>query len=199
MLRSGKSTPRFVDEMLSVFGKNPHGEPNNRLIWSERKMIYFAGEQCPEYAYLGDPCWILEVWTDPEKDAGPPELWQSTTFGLMGPYPRQGTYNFVKQFPADWLPTEDAVRLICVGLVESRDFTMKERADGIRAAKEADAAAARQKVAEEIVELQDSASRGLITQPVSGQKNNFRTTDDWERDLARSIPAGMPAKGGKLY
>jgi len=200
MLRDGKSTPDYVNSMLSVFGNNPHGEPNFRLIWSERKMIHFGGEMCPEYTYINPPAWVLEAWLPPEKDCGSPEKWEATTFGLLGPYPSQGVYNFVKEFPQGWYPTEELVRILCVGLVQSRDIPMSERVKAIRANKEAEAAAARQKVADEIVELQDSASRGLITQPVSGQKNNFRTTDDYQRDLERGvIVEDLPRKGGKIY
>ena len=200
MLRDGKSTPYFVQSMLAVFGNNPHGSPNYRLIWSERKMIHFSGEICPEYLYLDPPGWVLEAWVSPEKDGGTPEQWERTTHGLLGPYPSKGTYNFVKQYPTDWYPTEESVRLICVGLAKSKDVSMKERVEGIRASKEAEAAAARQKVADEIIELQDSGSRGLIQHAVSGPKNNLRTTDDYERDLERGVVVrDLPLKGGKIY
>jgi hypothetical protein len=199
MLKHGKSTPDFVRSMLSIFGNNPYGEPNFRLIWSQRKMIYFAGETVPEYAYLDPPCWVLETWTPPEKDAGDPDNWQKTTFGLLGPYPSKGTYNFVKQYPQDWQPSEETVRLVCVGVAQSKDVDLARRKEAIIENKKAEAAAARKKVAEEIVELQDSASLGQITQPVSGQKNNFRTTDDWERDLNRAVVVrNLPTKGGKI-
>lgn len=199
MLRDGPSTPKFVESMLSMFGNNPHGNPNFRLIWSERKMIYFAGDISPEYVYLNPPGWVLETWTPPEKDAGPKELWNSTTRGVLGPYPAQGTYNFVKQYPLGWIPTEENARLICIGLNWSKDVEMKDRVKAIRENKEAEAKEARQKVADEIVELQDSASRGLITQPASGKKNNFRTTDDYVRDQERAIPVDLPKSGGKIY
>jgi hypothetical protein len=204
MLRAGKTTPEFVVSMLSVFGENPHGGPNYRLIWSDRKMIYFAGEMCPEYIHLGEQRWILEAWTAPEKDGGTPEQWERTTFGLLGPYPAQGTYNIVedslRMLPLGWEPTEEAVRLMCVALVRSRDLTMKQRAQGIREHKEAEAEAARKETADAIVELQDSASRGMIQQPAAGKKNNFRTVDDYERDLERSVSVkNLPNKGGKIY
>lgn len=200
MLRDGKSTPDFVQSMLSVFGNNPHGQPNYRLIWSERKMIHFCGEMQPEYLHLGRPAWVLEAWTSPEADGGTPEQWERTTYGMLGPYPAQGTYNFVKSFVSDWYPTEDSVRLLCVALVKSKDFTMKERVAGIREAKEAEAAAKRQETADAIVELQDSGSRGLITQPARGAKNNFRTVEDYERDLANAVVVpGLPRSGTKVY
>lgn len=204
MLRASKTTPDFVVSMLSVFGENPHGGPMFRLIWSDRKMIYFAGEQCPEYLHLGEPRWIVEAWTEPEKDGGTPEQWERTTFGLLGPYPAQGTYNIVEDslrlLPLGWEPTEESVRLMCVALVRSKDLTMKQRAQGIREAKEATAAAARQETADAITELQDSGTRGIIQQPASGQKNNFRTPDDYQRDMENAIPVkNLPRSGGKIY
>ncbi len=161
-------------------------------------MIYFIDGMLPEYTYLDSPGWVLEAWVSPEKDGGTPEQWERTTYGLLGPYPSQGTYNFVKQYPKDWSPTEESVRLVCVGLAQSKGFSMKQRADAIRANKEAEAACARQEVADQIVEFQDSASRGLIQQPASGKNNNFRTTDDYQRDMERGVAVDLPVSGGKI-
>lgn len=199
-LRSGLSTPDFVEKVLAVFGNNPHGEPNFRLIWSERKMIWFIDETVPEYLYLDPPCWVLETWTPPEKDAGAEAAWGMMQEAFMGPYPRKGTYNFVKSYPQDWFPTEDSVRLIAKGIEESRDIEIKEREKAIRAGLEEKARLERGKVADAIVELQDSASLGKIQQSVSGPKNTFRTADDFGRDLERCtqpIP-NLPKRGGKV-
>ena len=199
-LLSGLSTPDFVEKVLAVFGNNPHGEPNYRLIWSERKQIYFAGDVVPEYLYLDPACWVLETWISPERDAGPMANWNQMQEALMGPYPRKGTYNFVKQYPQDWLPTEDTVRLVARGIQESRDIEIAEREKAIRAGLEEKARVEREKVADAIVELQDSASLGKIQQSVSGPKNTFRTADDFGRDRERSEKefANLPKRGGKL-
>lgn len=199
-LLSVKSTPDFVEGVLAVFGNNPHKEPIFRLIWSERKQIYFAGEIAPEYVYLPHPCWVLETWIDPMRDAGPEAGWDKNREFFMGPYPRKGTYNYVQHYPSDWFPTEDSVRLIAKGIQESRDIEMKARVKAIRENLEHKAKLARQVVAGEIVELQDSASLGKIQQSVSGPKNNFRTPDDYGRDLEKATPINhkLPASGGKI-
>lgn len=198
-LAPGKSTPACADDALKVFGDNPHGEPIYRLLWSERKRILFAGEQVPEYVYLPHPAWVLEKWVSPEKDAGPEHLWTMWE-AILGPYPRKGTYNYVKHYPSDWYPNPEHVRLLAVGIRESQDIAMKRREEAIRDGLKAEQKAAIQKVADEIVELQDSASLGKIQQSVSGPKNTFRTPEDFERDQAKvsqHIP-GMPTKGGKI-
>lgn len=199
-LLKGTSTPDFVEKVLSVFGKNPHGEQNFRLVWSERKQIYFAGEIVAEYLYLPEPCWILETWVDPLKDAGAEALWSTMQEALMGPYPRKGTYNFVKNYPTDWQPTEDTVRLVAKGIQESRDIEIAARMRAIKQNLEDKAALERGKVAEAIVELQDSASLGKIQQSVSGPKNTFRTPDDFGRDQEKIQQefAHLPKRGGKL-
>jgi hypothetical protein len=199
-LRSGSSTPDFVEKVLSVFGNNPHGEPNYRLIWSERKMIWCLGEVSPEYDYLESPCWVLETWISPEKDAGPEALWGEMQELTMGPYPRKGTYNFVKNYPLDWQPTEDTVRLVAKGIQESRDIEIKEREKAIRQNLEEKKRLELEKVADSIVELQDSASLGKIQQSVSGPKNTFRTPDDFGRDFekANKSIANLPKRGGKI-
>lgn len=197
-LRSGMETPNFVEGVLAVFGNNPHGEPNYRLIWSERKMLWFMGEIVPEYLYL-DPCWILETWVSPEKDAGPEAMWNEIQEATMGPYPRLGTYNFVQKFYPDWFPGEDMVRLMAKGIEESKHIEMKAREDAIRANLEEKARIDCQYVADAIVELQDSGSRGVVQQAATGPKNNFRTPEDFERDQAKVKDfTHLPKRGGKI-
>ena len=199
-LRAGTSTPQFVEDTLLVFGRNPHGEPNFRLIWSERKEMWFTGEVLPEYSYLPTPCWVLEKWLDPVKFAGSEATWGVIQKALMGPYPRKGTFNFVQAYPTDWGPSAESVRLLATGIQMSLDIEMKVRERAIRENLEEIGRIARQKVADEIVEMQDSASLGKIQQAASGPKNTFRTTDDFQRDNERVAPANfnLPKSGGKI-
>lgn len=198
-LRAGRTTPEYCESALSVFGNNPYGEPNFRLLWSERKQILFLGEVAEEYLYLPHPCWVLETWLPPEKDAGKLADWGELQEALMGPYPRFGTYMYVKHFPEDWEPSEEHVRLLAKGVMESRDLDMKARQDAIRSAKEAEEAVKTQLVADEIMESFGSAELGKVTQPISGGNNVFRTADDFGRDADRekALP-GLPTRGGKL-
>lgn len=199
-LRGGLTTPDFVGKVLAVFGNNPHGEPTYRLIWSERKQIYFCGEVVPEYLYLDPACWVLETWISPDKAAGPEALWGPVQEEFMGEYPRNGTYFYVKHYPTDWYPSEDAVRLVARGIEESRNIEIKARMDAIKANLEAKNKVARERVADAMVELQDSASLGKIQQSVSGPKNTFRTPDDWGRDQEKTQKeyAHLPKSGGKI-
>lgn len=199
-LRAGISAPEYVDKALSVFGNNPHGEPNYRLIWSERKQIWFLGEVVPEYLYLDPACWVLETWVSPEKDAGVEAAWTSMQAALMGPYPRKGTYNYSQHFSSDWWPSETSVRLLATGLRESKDIPIRQREAAIRENLEEKARIEREKVADAIVELQDSASLGRIQQSSSGPKNTFRTPDDFGRDQEKITReyAHLPKSGGKI-
>jgi hypothetical protein len=202
-LRDGKSTPEFVEKMLSVFGNNPHGDPNYRLIWSERKMIYFAGEIAPEYLYL-DPCWLFEMWLPAIKAAGPESNWNSTMEFLNGEYPRSGIHFYVKHYPSDWEPSEENIRLLAHGIEMSKHLPYEQRVQALRENLAAKERASVLKVAGEIEELFDSAAQGRIQQPVSGKKNNFRTPEDFERDQERigrvshKEYAKLPKAGGKL-
>lgn len=202
-LAPGIDAPDFVDEMLSVFGKNPYGEPIFRLIRSERKRIWFLGEVVPEYEYLGEQAWVLETWLDPRKDAGSIHSWGPMQEATLGPYPQYGTYNYVKQYPADWSPTEENVRLVCRGILDSRDLTMKQREDAIRDKLKAEEKALVDEKAEMILDSFDSAALGKLQAAVSGPKNNFRTAEDWERDRDRAAQnsriAGLPKAGGAIY
>jgi len=198
-LRTGKTPPQWAESMLSVFGNNPFGEPMYRIIWSENKDIFFCNEVAPEYLYLAEPTWVLEVWTDPEKDAGPRAHWGKLQQELMGDYPRFGTYNYVQSFSGHDEPSEEEIRLYCVALEKSKDLTIKQRREGIVDKLEKEEATKREEVAESILELQDSASLGLSQQAVSGPKNNFRTLDDYERDLNRSTPKIKTPRKGMVY
>lgn len=194
-LLPGKSTPEWAENLLSIFGNNPYGEPRYRFIWSPRKQHFFNEGLEPQYTYM-QPQFILEKWTDPMTEAGPEENWDMLTRGLLGPYPRRGFYNYIDAVP-DF--SEESVRLFVTALQLSRDLTMKQRVDARteNLLKISDAKAA--EVAETIVESYDSAAWGKVQQPVTGAKNNFRTPEDYERDMERAIRVkGLPRKGGKL-
>lgn len=198
-LLKGKTTPDFVDRILATFGNNPHGEPLYRLIWSERKQIWFMGEVAPEYIYL-DPCWILEAWSSPEEDAGPESAWNPVLEALNGPYPRHGTYNFAMAFARDWQPTEAIIQTLATGLRMSKGLSLEKRAQAIREALTEKSAEKTQHVADTIVEMFDSAAMGRTQQAVSGPKNTFRTPEDFERDQEKLVTntAGLPKSGGKI-
>lgn len=198
-LLSGPETPLFCEIALSVFGDNSYREPNFRLIWSDRKQIWFAGEVAPEYLYLPHPCWVLETWTPPEKDAGARAAWTEMQEAFMGPWPQWGTYNYVKHFPEDWTPSEENIRLLAKGVQESQHVEIEERKRAIRENLEAKANMARKEVADEIVESFGSAEFGKTTQAISGRPNVFRTADDHARDRDRGTPGpALPRSGGKL-
>lgn len=202
-LRAGKTTPEFIDNILGVFGQNPHGEPLYRLIWSERKLLYFMGEVAPEYLYL-DPCWLLEVWIPAEKAAGPRSQWNDIVEKINGEYPSEGVYFFSLNFDRDWEPSEENVRMLAKGIEMSRDIPIEQRAAAIRENLEETARLKREEVADTIVESLDSAAMGRIQQGASGKKNNFRTPEDFERDQERigrvshKDYARLPKAGGKL-
>jgi len=181
--------------MLRTFGENPFGEPKYRLIWSQRKQCHVLTEVAPEYTYL-EPCWVLETWLPGEKFAGPRAQWGALQEALMGPYPSRGEYFFVGQFK---VPDEESVRLYCVALEKTKDTTQEERVAAKREDLQKREQQKIQEVADAIVELQDSGSKGVIQQG-AGPKNNFRTTDDFERDdwkRTEHVP-GLPKRGGKI-
>lgn len=199
-LRDGKSTPEFIEKILGVFGNNPQGEPNFRLIWSERKMIWFLGEIAPEYIYL-DPCWILETWLSAQQAAGPESNWNEIMETLNGEYPREGLYFFCMNFPQDWTPSEESVRLLAKGIEMSRHLPLEMRTAAIRDSLEKANQEKRQEAADAILELTDSAMLGKAQQG-AGPKNNLRTQEDYVRDQERiaRIPgyANLPKAGGKI-
>jgi hypothetical protein len=199
-LRDGKSTPEFIEKILAIFGTNPYGEPNFRLIWSERKQIWFLGEIAPEYVYL-EPCWILETWLTAQQCAGPLANWNEALEAVVGEYPKEGLYFFCTNFPQDWTPSENNVRLLAKGIEMSRHLPLEQRAAAIRESLQAKEREGIEKTADAIVELFDSAAMGRIQQGVSGPKNTFRTPEDFERDQERigaHNDARLPKQGGKV-
>lgn len=202
-LRDGKSTPEFVDNILSIFGNNPYGEPNFRLVWSERKQIFFLGEVVPEYIYF-EPCWVLETWLSGQQSAGPRSNWNEFMEATNGEYPSQGLYFFCSNFPQDWTPSEENVRLLAKGIEMSRHLPLEQRAAAIRDSLQQKEQEGVEKTADAIVEMFDSASLGKIQQAVRGPKNNFRTPEDFERDQERigrvshKDYARLPKSGGKI-
>lgn len=199
-LSDGKTTPEFIENILGIFGNNPHGDPLYRLIWSERKQIWFMSEVAPEYIYL-EPCWILETWIPPMKAAGPEASWDAVMEMTNGEYPREGLYFFSMNFPQGWEPSEENVRILSKGIEASKHLPIEERAAAIRANLEETARIKLEEVADTILESFDSAAMGRIQQAASGPKNNFRTPEDWERDQERFANKNsnrLPKVGGKL-
>lgn len=198
-LLSGKTTPDFAERILDTFGNNPHGEPLYRLIWSERKQIWFMGEVAPEYIYLDPPRWILEAWLAPEKDAGLEANWNPVMEAMFGHYPRKGTYNYAMGFEPDWQPTESILQVLATGLRMSKDLSLEDRVKSIRESLEEKARLKREEVANTIVESFDSAAMGRIQQAASGPKNTFRTPEDFERDQEKLVRIpNLPNSGGKI-
>lgn len=198
-LLSGKMTPSFVDKILGAFGNNPHGEPLYRLIWSQRKQIWFMGEVAPEYIYLDPPRWVLEAWLTPLEDAGPESAWNPVMEALSGLYPRKGTYSYAMGFEPDWQPTESILQTLAAGLKMSKGISLEERVKAIRESLEEKARLKREEVANTIVESFDSAAMGRIQQSASGPKNTFRTPEDFERDQERFVRIpNLPKTGGKI-
>lgn len=81
--------PEWVAPLLErVGGRNPHGQPNYRIIWSEDALEYFFGEQVRRYG-TGRDRWILEKWMPVEETEA---TWHAEYEQALGPYPRQGGY-----------------------------------------------------------------------------------------------------------
>lgn len=200
-LARGTETPEMAVVTLAAFGRNPHGEPNYRLIWSTRKRYWFDGMLIPEYEQLVVECWVLEAWLPALKFAGPRAAWTKMHTAAMGPYPTSGEYGFVMAFPSDWYPNEWSLQALAAGLEASREIPVEKRADAIRERLQFEEQQEKKRTIEAMQELQDSASMGRIQQPASGQKNVFRTPEDFERDAERApvmVTDSLPKRGGKL-
>lgn len=119
-------TPQWLaDKLTELGGKNPHGQPNFRVIWSGNRLAWHGGvfherddsgnvlrvqarhALMPKYPDVVNR-WICEMWVAPEV-FGTPETWEQETVewreGLrietLGPFPRHGEYElvFVLQSP----------------------------------------------------------------------------------------------------
>lgn len=111
-------TPKWLQEKLTeIGGKNPHGEPNFRVIWGRSRLAWHGGEMTerdasgnvirktvtcrlePAYPEFLDR-WLFECWLPPEA-FGTEEDWEQNTVvwlegqrvETLGPFPRRGDYD----------------------------------------------------------------------------------------------------------
>jgi hypothetical protein len=180
-------TESFNKRLLDYYGKNPLGETKYRVIWSPDRMEPQYGVMTAEYGHLA-PQWIVEKWLSAEEYAcmGPIE-WDMTmrhpeTNVLIGPYPRQGFYNFAfgcgEGVPLEW----DVIFMICQCLERSKLFSVGERQAALQRKREQDEKAKDAFFSDSFDESMDSAAAGALvdryTQPVSGPTNKFKRRDD---------------------
>ena len=119
-------TPQWLaDKLTELGGKNPHGQPNFRVMWGSSRLAWQGGvfherdaegnllrvqvthKLTPKYPDALNR-WICEMWVPPEV-FGTPESWEQETvewregqrIETLGPFPRQGEYEivFVLQTP----------------------------------------------------------------------------------------------------
>jgi len=110
------------------WGKNPHGKPLYRVIWSQSRTYRIGG--CwgdngeIEYRwapyYFGRSEWVLEKWLSPKEYGGTKEEWDRSNINeelaahgifvyAMGPYPTEGWYEHCYSFPSDAPPNLQAI------------------------------------------------------------------------------------------
>lgn len=200
----GPHTPGWVKREMERFGKNPAGLPIYRLVWSENKLTPLDGELVLEYDY-DPPRWVIEKWLAPEVYAGSEILYEfREAIGQcrQGSYPRAGYY--VEVSPNPFVPgvplTAEVVGLVCAVIEQGKAFTASERLAALKDREARKAEARKQEIVAQIQELQTSASQGRIQQPARGEKNNFRTVEDFERDQKLSTrDVALPAAGLTQY
>lgn len=112
------------------WGKNPHGKPLYRVIWSESRT-YILGGCWPDGAieYRHSPYygtrqeWVLEKWLTAKEYAGSEDEWNLSQIDenlarhgmavyAMGPYPANGWYEHCYSFPVDGVNLHAIVPLL---------------------------------------------------------------------------------------
>lgn len=134
------------------------GKPLYRVVWSDSRT-YLLGGKWPDGAceyrecelYEGVHAWILEKYMTAQEFAGSPRDYQARQFdpasGLLtlGPYPTEGDWAFVYQFPIE--PSHSMISVMVRMIEASRNLTAQERMKSIM-----DPLLARQKRAHERID-----------------------------------------------
>jgi len=197
-----KPTPDWVEQTLRKFGRNPFGKNIYRVIWSETRVRWGDGKQVLEYFHL-QPQWILEKWMSAEQ-YGSPEEWnqmrdRETGEIALGPYPNEGdwehSYSFGHGTPLCATSIELICRLIEAGLAR---YNHHQRLEAIKAAKEKQRQAWRQRVADEFHEAQDAfRDADGISKPFSGPDGHRGSKTDRQLTLTTAdVPSWLPRRAG---
>lgn len=142
MADRSRRAPEWARRILARFGRNPKAVPVYRVIWSETRLRIADGRLQPEYGAM-EPQWVLERWCAPELYGSPEDLgWQvdpETGELPLGPFPRDGDYEFVFGFgkgtPINPTTVELICRLIEAGRAQTRSVrwrAIKEREERAR-------------------------------------------------------------------
>lgn len=131
----------------NTYGKNPHGKPLYRVIWSESRTWMIGGawpDGTIEYRWVpyygGRKEWVLEKWLSPVEFAGTKETWDRDTLDYelcargivihtMGDYPTRGWYEHCYSFPTDSEPNIEAIAPI---LESCKNISLAQIKAGLR-------------------------------------------------------------------
>ena len=115
--------PAWVNPLLErIGGKNPYGQPNYRIVWSEDRMEWRFDEHKRKYGD-GRDRWVLEKWVAPQE-YGSRQEWEAcvepvTYLPILGPYPENGDYEHCFTFEVTVNPGEEPTFMpLAEGVVE---------------------------------------------------------------------------------
>jgi len=118
---------------LRKFGITPNGGNLYRIILSTSRLHMLGGtwpDGLTEYRWVPRypmPMWCLEKWISAEDYAGPESDWHkdpATNLFTLGPYPKDGEYEFCFGWPFDMEPTYQQIEDV-IGFLERRRQTHK--------------------------------------------------------------------------
>jgi hypothetical protein len=104
--------PEFQIRLTRLFGLNPFGEPNIKIVWGQslflkkgKEWTDSSGNQKTgyreDYQCSGLPCWVIVRWQSPEIYGSPAAYYQNSWMELTetwvcGEYPWTGRYEIIQ-------------------------------------------------------------------------------------------------------
>jgi hypothetical protein len=103
--------PEFQERLTRMFGKNPFGEPNFKIVWTQSHFIRMGNVWRDKYGNerrgyrdrytCPTPCWAIVRWRS-AKEYGSPALYYQQTWDAvsklyaLGEYPWKGRYEVLQ-------------------------------------------------------------------------------------------------------
>jgi hypothetical protein len=208
MMRIGRSErlhcpEEFTSLLGEIFGVNPFGEPNFRIVWGQTETFDAADGDGYQQRLIGlnQPCWILQRWLPPECYDTPDIYYRVTAdpesgLPMLGEYPEFGRYETITPFmlkrynpetksleiktlPLDWEIIERAIPI----LFASEQMTEAERLAAQNQREEEENAAIVTEIAER---LADSLPTFYGPTSFADQRNRTALIDRKKAEIERA-------------
>ena len=193
---------------LRRFGIAENGSNLYRVVFSTSRLQMLGGkwpDGAVEYRWSPRyptplPMWVLEKWLSAMDYAGPESQWQKdpeTNLFTLGPYPKDGEYEYCFGWPLDMEPSITQVEAV-IQYLEYKKLNFSE-GDHLRALEDDVAKKQRNWMENNEYIMRDAIRTKAMRPTPSNPEGKTLTANDMKFNItADQLPRHMPRQGDKV-